>query len=245
MMSSALLAAATSKTDVFTQVIESRGMVLVVLIVLATLSLICWYIIGAKAISIARAIKNSRSFVEEFRNSARLADLFQQSDTLPDSPARRMFRAGHTELQLVLTELARGGGRPEGDGPAAAPKTDTAAFENVERTLAQTKTSARAGLEKYVPFLATVGSAAPFIGLFGTVWGIMNAFGEIDVSKPILQTVTPHIAQALAATAIGLLAAIPAVMAYNWLLGRLNALENQLADFGTEYLNIVRRHSFT
>ena len=119
------------------------------------------------------------------------------------------------------------------------------AFENIERSLRQSSRNARSKLEYAVGFLATVGSAAPFIGLFGTVWGIMNAFAYIDPSRPILETVTPHIAEALVATAVGLLAAIPAVMAYNWLAGRLAKLEVILEDFSADYLNVLRRHFFS
>ncbi|MCC6622721.1 MAG: MotA/TolQ/ExbB proton channel family protein [Deltaproteobacteria bacterium] len=164
---------------------------------------------------------------------------------MPASPARDMFRAGYEELDLILREREGRVTRPRGDGPAAAPEGTAASFENIERSLQQAAKIATARLEKAVGFLATVGASAPFIGLFGTVWGIMNAFADIDPNLPILQTVTPHIAEALVATAIGLLAAIPAVMAYNWLNGRLKALEVHLDDFSTDYLNILRRHFFS
>ena len=164
---------------------------------------------------------------------------------MAESPARAMFRAGYMELNLILKEREGRGKRPEGDGPAAAPASATEAFENIERALRRAQRNAVSRLEYALTFLATVGSAGPFIGLFGTVWGIMNAFAGIDASKPILETVTPHIAEALVATAIGLLAAIPAVMAYNWLLGRIRSLQVVLEDFTTDYLNIIRRQFFS
>ncbi|MCB9731491.1 MAG: MotA/TolQ/ExbB proton channel family protein [Deltaproteobacteria bacterium] len=231
--------------DVFGQVFESKGMVLAVLIVLVCLSVACWFIIGAKTVSIARATKQSRSFIHAFRSATRLAELYQYSQQMPQSPARDMFRAGYEELDLILREREGKARRPRGDGPAAMPESSSAAFENIERSLVQAQTNASAKLERFLSFLATVGSAAPFIGLFGTVWGIMNAFNDIDVSQPILETVTPHIAEALVATAIGLLAAIPAVMAYNWQVGRLKHLEVHLQDFSADYLNILRRHFFS
>ncbi len=239
-----VLAAAEAKPDVFSQVLETKGVVLAVLIILVLLSIACWFIIGVKAFSIGRAIRHSRKFVTAFRSATRLAELYQLSQQLPPSPARDMFRAGYEELDLLLREREGRSARPTGDGPAAAPKNATAGFENIERSLEQAASNANAKLEKSVSFLATVGSAAPFIGLFGTVWGIMNAFGDIDKTKPILETVTPHIAEALVATAIGLLAAIPAVMAYNWLVARLKSLDAQLRDFSADYLNILRRHFF-
>jgi biopolymer transport protein TolQ len=94
-----------------------------------------------------------------------------------------------------------------------------------------------------VPFLATTGSTAPFVGLFGTVWGIMNSFINIGAQKNAsLDVVAPGIAEALIATAIGLAAAIPAVMAYNYFLRRINVLSSEMENFSSDYLNIVRRH---
>ncbi|MDP6946961.1 MAG: MotA/TolQ/ExbB proton channel family protein, partial [Myxococcota bacterium] len=172
-------------------------------------------------------------------------ELYDTSDFMPESPAREMFRSGYEELDLILRERQGRADRPSGDGPGARPESQDAAFENIERTLRQTARSARARLEHMVGFLATVGNSAPFIGLFGTVWGIMNAFHGIDPDEPILETVTPHIAEALVATAVGLLAAIPAVMAYNWLIGRLERLDVDLEHFSTDFLNILRRHFFS
>jgi biopolymer transport protein TolQ len=98
-------------------------------------------------------------------------------------------------------------------------------------------------LEAMVPFLATTASAAPFIGLFGTVWGIMNSFINIGARKNAsLDVVAPGIAEALIATAIGLLAAIPAVMAYNYFVRRINVLSSEMESFSSDMLNIVRRH---
>lgn len=236
---------AEAKMDVFGQVLESRGMVLAVLIVLALLSVASWFIIGVKTAAIAKAESQSRHFVRAFRSATRLAELYQVSDAMPSSPVRDMFRAGYEEFDLILRERDGRARRPVGDGPAAAPTSSSEAFENIERSLSQAAQVATARLEKHVGFLATVGSAAPFIGLFGTVWGIMNAFGDIDPNLPILQTVTPHIAEALVATAIGLLAAIPSIMAYNYLVGRMRHLEVGMDDFETEYLNILRRHFFS
>ncbi len=234
-----------TKLDVFGQVLESKGMVLAVLVVLIGLSVACWFIIGLKTVAIARATTNTRRFIQTFRSATRLAELYQVSQAMPPSPARDMFRAGYEELDLILREREGRSARPRGDGPASAPESASEAFENIERSLTQAAQLATSRLEKMVSFLATVGSAAPFIGLFGTVWGIMNAFGDIDPNLPILQTVTPHIAEALVATAIGLLAAIPAVMAYNFLVGRMKQLEIHLDDFTTDYLNILRRHFFS
>jgi biopolymer transport protein TolQ len=239
---------AADQVNVFAQVLESRGVVLAVLVVLILLSLSCWFVIGYKLLSIGRAIRRSKRFVESFRGAARLAELYEETETMKPCPAQQMFRAGYEELELILRERE---GREEAsraekeDGPAARPMTPGEAFENIERRLLQAARNANSRLEYALGFLATVGSAAPFIGLFGTVWGIMNAFAYIDPSRPILETVTPHIAEALVATAVGLLAAIPAVMAYNWLSGRLAKLDVILDDFSVDYLNVLRRHFFS
>jgi len=238
---------APKNTDVFAQVLDSQGVVLAVLIVLIALSVASWFIIGMKFMSIANATSATKKFIATFRSASRLAELYQTSQALPPSPARDMFRAGYEELDLILREREGRATRPRGDGPAAAPESNAAAFENIERSLTQAAKVATARLEKRIGFLGTIGASAPFIGLFGTVWGIMDAFGAIGDTAEVslLKTVTPHIAQALVATAIGLVAAIPAVMAYNWLNGRLKTLEVHLDDFSTDYLNILRRHFFS
>ena len=191
------LATAGERIDVWSQVMESGGVVLAVLVVLIMLSVMCWFVIGLKAFGISRAMRASKSFVETFRKATRLAELYDMSEVMPDSPAREMFRAGYEELDLILRERKGRSQRPPGDGPGARPESYDAGFENIERTLRQTTRVCRARLENLVGFLATVGSAAPFIGLFGTVWGIMNAFHGIDPDEPILETGTPHIAEAL------------------------------------------------
>jgi biopolymer transport protein TolQ len=239
------LTEAPVKSDVLEMVLASGGVVLAVLLVLVALSGACWLIIGVKAVAIGGAIRRSRAFIDTFRRATRLAEFYKATEALPASPAREMFRAGYEELELILNERQGRSQRPRGDGPAAAPESMSAAFENIQRSLERSGQLATAELERYLGFLATVGSAAPFIGLFGTVWGIMNAFGDIDPNLPILQTVTPHIAEALVATAIGLLAAIPSVMGYNWLNGRMRRLDVHLHDFSSDYLNVLRRHFFS
>jgi hypothetical protein len=129
-----VLAQADSKLDVFGQVLESRGMVLAVLIVLVALSVVCWFIIGLKTFAIARATSNTRRFIQTFRSATRLAELYQVSQAMPASPARDMFRAGYEELDLILREREGRVTRPRGDGPAAAPESNAASFENIERS---------------------------------------------------------------------------------------------------------------
>ena len=115
-------------------------------------------------------------------------------------------------------------------------------MDNVTRSLQQAVTAERTRLERGVNFLATTGSSAPFIGLFGTVWGIMESFRRIGVMKSAsLAVVAPGIAEALVATAAGLLAAIPAVIFYNYFLGRINTIATEMDNFSSELINIIER----
>jgi biopolymer transport protein TolQ len=118
-------------------------------------------------------------------------------------------------------------------------------IENIERALRRASTTEMTELERLVPFLATVGSTSPFIGLFGTVIGIMKSFAEIGAKGSAnLATVAPGIAEALIATAAGLLAAIPAVIAYNFFGARIKVLGVEMENFSADFMNIVRRHFF-
>ena len=121
--------------------------------------------------------------------------------------------------------------------------TEVGGIDNISRALRRATTSEITRLEKYTTFLATTGSTAPFIGLFGTVWGIMTAFKGIgETGSASLAVVAPGIAEALISTAIGLAAAIPAVMAYNYFVRRIRVLESEMESFSYDYLNIVRRN---
>ena len=141
-----------------------------------------------------------------------------------------MFVAGYTELAKLNADERMKNDR-EGN------------LENIERALRKAQTVETTRLESMTPFLATTGSAAPFIGLFGTVIGIMTAFQSISgKGNATLDTVGPHIAEALFATAIGLVAAVPAVMAYNYFVRRIRVLRSEMETFEQDYLNIIKRH---
>jgi biopolymer transport protein TolQ len=227
--------------NVFEQVVQSRGMVLLVLLVLIGLSVLSWFIIGYKWFLFRRLRKQSEAFIETFWRSETLDTVWEAAERLGDAPVSRVFRAAYTELSRV-----KGGAAPgKPAAPAAVASADpTYGFENVERTLRRSSQHEQARLERMIPFLATTGSSAPFIGLFGTVWGIMNAFAYISPDRPVLETVTPHIAQALVATAIGLLAAIPAVMAYNYFNSKIRVFSVEMENFSIDFLNILKRHFF-
>ncbi|MBI4818980.1 MAG: protein TolQ [Deltaproteobacteria bacterium] len=194
-------------------------------------SVVSWAIIIFKAIQLRAATVESRDFLEKFWAAKRLDAAFQESEAFQRSPVSMVFRAGYIELARLrkqAEDTMLGGG-----------------IENVERALRRTQISESTKLESLSSFLATVGSTAPFVGLFGTVWGIMRAFHDIGKhGSANLATVAPGIAEALIATAVGLLAAIPAVMAFNFFLSRVKVIESEMDSFSSDFLNIVKRHYF-
>jgi biopolymer transport protein TolQ len=227
----------SEKLDPMALVMQASPTVKLVMLVLAMMSLVCWFIIGAKLFRLGRATRQSNKFLDLFWESGRgqawtadrLETIYAQLSTVSTSPLAKVFRAGYVELARVLGSAGGRGG--EGD------------LDNVERALRRASINEVTILETMVPFLATTGSTAPFVGLFGTVWGIMNSFIEIGGKKSAsLDVVAPGIAEALIATAIGLVAAIPAVMAYNYFLRRIHVLQTEMDAFQSDYLNIVRRH---
>jgi biopolymer transport protein TolQ len=224
--------------DILQLITNASGVVLGVLGLLITLSLISWYVIGYKSLYLSRAQAESARFLETFWQSKRMDAIFKQSETLRRSPLAQMFRAGYIELTKLKSD-------ERASAAAGGEETNLGDLENIERALRRTQTSETTQLESMVPFLATTGSAAPFIGLFGTVWGIMNSFRNIGAKGAAnLTTVAPGIAEALIATAIGLVAAIPAVMAYNYLVRRIRVLSAEMESFQNDFLNIVKRHFF-
>jgi len=221
---------------------NASPVVMLVLLVLATMSVVCWFIIGAKLVRLSQASRGSERFLDQFWDPQqgnvwsvqRMERLYASLPRDRSSPVASVFHAGYVELARVLggsDESARSQRHYGGD------------IDNVARALRRAQANEVTTLESMVPFLATTGSTAPFVGLFGTVWGIMNSFINIGAQKNAsLDVVAPGIAEALIATAIGLAAAIPAVMAYNYFLRRINVLSSEMENFSNDYLNIVRRH---
>jgi biopolymer transport protein TolQ len=211
--------------------LTASGTVRGVLFLLVCLSIIGWYVIGYKWFYLAKAQSESLAFLDVFWQAKRLDAVYKDADTYKRSPVAMMFKAGYTELAKL--QRAKEQGSPPEDGD----------LENVERALRRAATSESTLLESMIPFLATVGSAAPFIGLFGTVVGIIDAFRHIASSGSAnLATVAPGIAEALGTTAIGLIAAVPAVMAFNFFARKIKVLSAEMDAFANDFLNIVKRH---
>ena len=243
MVTVANTAAAGQQLDILSLVLNATGAVLGVLFILISLSVVAWFIIGVKALYFYRAEKQTKHFVDEiFYKAKRLDTVYAETEKLPHSPVAQMFRAGYVELSRLTTQRqqAAAGGGAGGTIHESGGGDD---IENVERALRRAFTDEMTHMESLVPFLATTGSAAPFVGLFGTVWGIMNSFRAIAAKGSAnLATVAPGMAEALITTAIGLVAAIPAVMAYNYFARKTKVLSSEMESFSNDFLNLVKRH---
>lgn len=201
------------------------------LLLLAVASVVSWAIIAHKWWQLRRAAVVSEKFLTAFWESKRLDQMYQQSEPYLHAPVCQMFRSGYVEL----ARLKKRAGEEEIVGGT----------ENVERALRKSQRAELTAMESMTSFLATVGSTAPFVGLFGTVWGIMKAFREIGLAGSAnLATVAPGISEALIATAAGLAAAIPAVIAFNYFASRIRVVESEMEAFASDFLNIVKRHFY-
>ena len=225
--------------DIWTLVLQSTGVVMGVLILLIFFSLVSWYIIGYKLFYLQRAHSESEKFLEVFWRSKRLDAIYQSAEDLRRSPISQVFKAGYIELAKIKGDANQAAASPQDRSKWLGD------MQSIERALDRAQTNETTHLESMVPFLATTGSAAPFVGLFDTVWGIMNSFRAIgEKGAANLATVAPGIAEALIATAIGLMAAIPAVMAYNYFVRRIKVLTSEMEAFSNDFLNITKRHFF-
>jgi biopolymer transport protein TolQ len=216
------------------ELIANAGPVVkLVLLILVYFSVTSWAIIIYKSLVIHRAIRDSARFLDFFWAKRQFETISQGLGGFRHTPLAVLFRDVHQEL----LQSRRGA-----DGATEGLVADLGEQERVSRVLRRATTSETHRLEKYLAFLATTGSAAPFIGLFGTVWGIMDAFHDIGKSgSASLAVVAPGISEALVATAIGLVAAIPAVIAYNHFLNKVNVLIGEMDNFCQEMLNVVQR----
>jgi biopolymer transport protein TolQ len=219
----------------------SRGIVLGVVIILLLLVALTVFVVLFKLIHITMAQSQSISFLDRFWESKRLDDIYRVAESKKQSPIAAMFRAGYVELSKVKKsqQTAAQAGQPDSMHDRLGDA------DNVERALARARTSENTKLENLLPFLATTGSSAPFIGLFGTVWGIMEAFLSIaEKGQAELGEVSQPIAEALVTTALALASAVPAVVAYNYFQRRLRVLSAEMQNFGNDFMNIVKRHFF-
>ena len=200
-----------------------------VIVILLFASLWCWAIIFDKLSSLRRLNKRSQEFEHAFWSGGSLDDLYDRIAAQPQDPMSAIFVA-------AMREWRRLPGNTNGSG------ANIGLADRIDRVMQITLSREMDRAERYMTFLATTGSTAPFIGLFGTVWGIMNSFQSIAISKNTsLAVVAPGIAEALFATALGLLAAIPAVVAYNKLTRDLDRYAGRLESFAGEFSAVLSR----
>jgi len=214
----------------------------VVLLMLTLMSVVSWGIILYKLWTFQRSARQSAQFLDVFRRSNKFSEVQAVCRSLGDSPLVGLFQSGYAELTAQLRQApveAGAGSHP----PAGAGRPTLKSLPAVDRALMRASAVEVNKLEHWVPFLATTASIAPFIGLFGTVWGIMSAFESIGRSGSTnIGVVAPGIAEALIATAFGLMAAVPAVLFYNYLSQRVKLFASGMDDFAMEFLNIAERN---
>ncbi len=222
--------------DIIQMIVHAGLVVKFVLLILFLFSIISWTIIFMKWRLLRRAKDETDFFLELFWESTEFGQLYEECDGLLFSPVAQLFRSGYSELKKISKIQAR----PESKDRDLAMQP---VFDNVERTLKRTAIDQSNRLERALSFLATTGNTTPFIGLFGTVWGIMESFRGIGMKGSAnLAVVAPGISEALIATAAGLGAAIPAVVAFNYFNQKVIGLRAEMETFTSDFLSLVGRH---
>ncbi len=213
----------------FKLILQASPVVHGVLLILLFFSVFSWAVIFFKRNTLKAAAARSKKFLEVFHKSQNLSEVNEAAKKHKDSPLAVLFQAGYRELAYLS----------KGNSQSSITPTK---MESLNRALIRASNGEISRLEKMMIFLATTGSVTPFIGLFGTVWGIMNTFTQLGLGGVAsLETIAPGIAEALIATALGLFAAIPAVVFYNLYLQRIKSVITQMEDFSLEFLNIIER----
>jgi len=224
---------AGSEVEILSLVLAAGPVVKGVMLVLLAFSVVSWAIIIAKLQQFGRAQRETREFLQRFWSARDLAGALQEAAGEAQGPAAAIFREGYRAALGETPAAALNPGAP----PASLTRSREAA---TRRAVARALKEEGRRLSAHLTFLATCGNTAPFIGLFGTVWGIMSAFHAMgQKGAASIATVAPGIAEALIATAAGLAAAIPAVVAYNYFLSRVRRLEAELAGFAQEVLPLL------
>jgi biopolymer transport protein TolQ len=213
---------------------DSGVMAWALLLILAVFSVVSWAVILDRLMLYRKADKQSTAFLETFRRSAKFSQAKAAAQELDTSPIAGMFLAGYAELAAQMEA-----GKEAGAGGGQA----TIHRSPLERALQRAARSERGRLQRTMMFLATTAAVCPFIGLFGTVWGIMDAFNAIGAyASADISVVAPGIGAALTTTAAGLAAAIPAVVAYNYLQTRIRGFAARMEDFGLEFMALIERN---
>ncbi|OLE65703.1 MAG: hypothetical protein AUG03_03455 [Acidobacteria bacterium 13_1_20CM_2_68_14] len=222
--------------DILRLIADSGAVVKIVLLILLGFSILSWSVILERYRALKRAEADTIRFLRDLQAEKRLADLRERSARYARSPLVSIFNAGFRELASAITDVV---GKFRGS-PAIPDEARDRVLERVRRRLEEAAAAEAERLDQNFGILATTGSVTPFIGLFGTVWGIMNAFQAIGISgSASLAAVAPGISEALVTTAAGLFAAIPAVIGYNLLLARARRLGGRIDRFVLEFASIA------
>ncbi len=228
--------------DIIKMFSNASFMVQLVLLILVIFSIASWAIILFKYNYIRKAFNESSYFIDFFWKSRDLSDAFAKAKEMKTSPIAKIFRIGYMELKKLKRSGVPIGAR---SNDTATPQTVGGSFtgiDNVKRALRRATNTEITKLTRLIPHLATFGNTTPFIGLFGTVVGIMNSFHGIGQrGSASLAVVAPGISEALIATAAGLFVAIPSVIAYNQFTQKIRVIESELYSFSDDFLNIVER----
>ena len=222
--------------SILQMIMHAGPMVKFVMLLLLAFSLGSWTIIILKFTTFKKAREESAFFIDTFWKSKNLADAYKTAQETTASPEAAIFTLGFNELQKLGRSKAA---KQKGDETL---EMQLAGMDNLKRTLRKSEDQEIIRLSRSLSFLATTGSATPFIGLFGTVWGIMTSFQEIGMrGSASLAVVAPGISEALVATAAGLAVAIPAVVFYNYYNNELSNMESDMQSFSADFLNLVER----
>lgn len=228
-----------SQTGAIESLLQASFVVQIVLLILLSLSVLCWAIGWAKYKQF-KALKHANaSFDQLFWKMTSLDDMFEKVNTHALSSHGRVFKAAYLEMKKIAeSPLLSKNGSADNDNSLSG-------IDNLERVMRKTIENEMSDMESRLTILASTGSTGPFIGLFGTVWGIMGSFHKIgQTGSASLAVVAPGISEALIATAIGLFAAIPAVILYNHSVAVIRKEEIDLNNFSADFLNVVKRNFF-
>ncbi|HDP24628.1 MAG TPA: hypothetical protein ENN34_04215 [Deltaproteobacteria bacterium] len=229
-LSSTAYAATTQfRGNIGAMIVDADPVVKFVMLILFLFSVFSWGIVFQKWIRITRARSRGQRILDAISGSATLVDLLNEVKKAGDCPIARLFHEAQAELKRIT---------------AKSQVVPLSLMTNVENRIMSKTSQQTMELAHGIGFLASISNASPFIGLFGTVWGIMNAFREIGLRGTAnLATVAPGISEALIATAAGLFVAIPAVLFYNYFTGLITQTSAQMEQFQIEFMNWVRRGS--
>ncbi len=221
-----------NNSDIINMIFQADPVVQLVLVVLLLMSVLCWTIIILKARMFKKAGSGNEEFDLFFSEAANLAQVESRARRMRNSPMAQVFLSAYADYQNLQTDVKMDNVK----------LVRSAWIDVLTRSIDKAVKLEIQDLETAVPLLATTGNSAPFIGLFGTVWGIMSSFQSIGLQgSASLATVAPGISEALVATAAGLATAIPAVIAFNMFMSAVGGMEKELEAFGVEFINIVER----